>query len=220
MSAIALESLQETINQQVSSFRANVSEEIQAVMAEKTAELQAQHLAEKALKVGDRVPDFELPDATGKTVKLSELLQSGAVIISFYRGGWCPYCNLELRALQQALPEFQKYNAQLVAISPETPDNSLSTQEKNELEFPVLSDVDNVVAKKFGLVFGLSEALKPIYQDFGIDVVAHNGNDKYELPMPATYLIDPVGIIRYAFVEEDYLQRAEPKEIVDALAQL
>ncbi|AFY39068.1 alkyl hydroperoxide reductase/ Thiol specific antioxidant/ Mal allergen [[Leptolyngbya] sp. PCC 7376] len=220
MSAIALDSLQDQISQFMESFRANVPEEVQALMAEKTAELRAQHLVEKALKVGDRIPDFKLPDATGKTVKLSELLQSGSVVINFYRGGWCPYCNLELRALQQALPEFQKRGAQLVAISPETPDNSLSTQEKNELEFPVLSDVDNVVAKKLGLVFELSEALRPIYKGFGIDVATHNGNEKYELPMPATYVIDSTGIIRYAFVDEDYTKRAEPSDIIAAIAKL
>ena len=218
MSAIAPALLQETISQQLEAFRANIPAEIQAVMAEKTAELQAQHLVEKAHKVGDRLPDFELPDATGKTVKISELLTSGPVVISFYRGGWCPYCNLELRALQQALPEFQKYNAQLIAISPETPDNSLSTQEKNELEFAVLSDVDNIVAKKLGLVFELSEALRPIYKNFGIDVAAHNGNEKYELPMPATYVVDTDGIIRYAFVSEDYIERAEPSDILAAIA--
>jgi len=220
MSAIALESLKEQIAEKVANFRQNASDEVKELMAQKTAELQATKLSQQALNVGDRAPDFELPNAAGGVVKLSELLKSGAVILNFYRGGWCPYCNLELRALQQALPEFQRYNASLVAISPETPDNSLSTQEKNELAFPVLSDVGNVVAKDYGLVFVLDPALQELYTTFGLDIPGHNGDESFELPMPATYVVDPTGVIIYAFAEEDYLQRAEPSDILAAIAKL
>ena len=220
MTAIAANYLTEQINEQLAQVRTKVPADILATMVQATADLEQQRLADHALKVGDRLPDFQLPDATGQTIKLSELLKNGPVVISFYRGGWCPYCNLELRALQQALPKFAQYNAQLVAISPETPDNSLTTQEKNDLSFPVLSDVDNVVAKQFGLVFALAAALRPIYQQFGLDIAAYNGNDKYELPMPATYVVDTTGMIRYAFIEADYLKRAEPTDIIANLAQL
>ena len=220
MSTITPNYLTEQINEQLAQVKSQVPADTLVTMVQATADLEQQRLSEQALKVGDRSPDFELPDATGNTVKLSNLLKDGPVVVSFYRGGWCPYCNLELRALQQALPEFEKYNAKLVAISPETPDNSLSTQEKNELSFPVLSDVDNVVAKQLGLVFELAEALRPIYKQFGIDVASHNGNEKYELPMPATYVVDTTGIIRYAFIEEDYIKRAEPTDILATLAQL
>jgi peroxiredoxin len=138
-------------------------------------------------------------------------------VIAFYRGGWCPYCNLELRALQQALASIQGTGATLVAISPETPDNSLTTQEKNELEFQVLSDRDNQVAREFGLVFRLPASLLPIYEDFGIDLIAHNGNNHFELPIPATYVVRQDGTVKYAFANVDYTKRAEPSEIVNAL---
>ena len=122
-------------------------------LAKGIEDLKIRKIENDALKVGDKMPSFILPDANGKEISSDELLDNGTLIISFYRGGWCPYCNLELRALQNLLPEFEKYNANLVAISPEKPDNSLSTQEKNELKFPVLSDINNLVAKSMGLVF-------------------------------------------------------------------
>ncbi|MEM6717142.1 MAG: peroxiredoxin-like family protein, partial [Cyanobacteria bacterium P01_C01_bin.147] len=140
--------------------------------------------------------------------------------IAFYRGGWCPYCNLELKALQNALASIQETGAALVAISPETPDNSLTTQEKNELAFPVLSDLDNQVARQFGLVFQLPASLRPIYDGFGIDLVAYNGNDQFELPIPATYVVQPNGEIVYAFADVDYTKRAEPSDVVNALKAL
>ncbi|MGB2924497.1 MAG: peroxiredoxin-like family protein [Limnothrix sp.] len=219
MSSLTLASLKDQIAEQVANFRKDAPEEVKELMAQKTAELEATKLSDQALKVGDQAPDFELPNAAGGTIKLSELLKSGAVILNFYRGGWCPYCNLELRSLQQALPEFERYNAQLVAISPETPDNSLSTHEKNELAFPVLSDVGNIVAKEYGLVFVLDPALQELYTKFGLDIPGHNGDESFELPMPATYVVDPTGVIIYAFAEEDYLLRAEPSDIVAAIAQ-
>ncbi|MDQ6960345.1 MAG: peroxiredoxin-like family protein [Mariprofundaceae bacterium] len=148
---------------------------------------------------------------------LADALEQGAVGLSFYRGGWCPYCNLELQALQQALPEIQSLGAQLVAVSPETPDNSLSTAEKHSLAFTVLSDQGNRVAKDFGIVFTLPEALRPVYAQFGIDLPAWNGDDSFELPMPATYVIGRNGIILDGFVNTDYTQRMEPERILDIL---
>ncbi|MEL6816065.1 MAG: peroxiredoxin-like family protein, partial [Cyanobacteria bacterium J06598_3] len=128
--------------------------------------------------------------------------------------------NMELRALQEILPEIEAAGARLIAISPETPDNSLSTQEKNELTFDVLTDDKNTVARALGLVFALPEALRPIYSSFGIDIPAYNGDESFELPVPATYVVAPNGEIVYAFAEADYTQRAEPAEVVAALKQL
>ncbi len=190
------------------------------LMLNKTAELENSGIAENALKVGDIAPDFQLPNPVGDSVSLSDLLKNGPVVLTFYRGGWCPYCNLELRALQQQLPFFAKYNAQIVAVSPQTPDNSLSVQEIQELEFAVLSDASNNVARNYGLVFTLDEKLKPIYKSFGIDIEASNGDESYELPIPATYVIDKEGVIRYAFINTDYTQRAEPAEVLAAVEQL
>lgn len=200
--------------------RGKIPEEALAQMDRATEELANSGIADRSLKECDRAPNFTLPDATGQSVELQSLLKKGPVVISFYRGQWCPYCNLELRTLQQALPEFESLGATLVAISPQTPDNSLSTQEKHELSFPVLSDVGNQVARQFGLVFQLPENIRAIYDAFGIDLQAHNGDDRFELPLPATYVMDRDGTIVLAFVEADYTQRLDPSEIVAALKGL
>ena len=198
-------------------FKSSQPEEIKTVMAQATTDLINTQLAENSLDVGDKIPNFTLPNALGEEVALESLLDRGALVISFYRGGWCPYCNLELRALQQALPEIEAHGATLVAISPETPDNSLSTKEKNELSFEVLSDRGNVLAKQLGLVFTLPETLRPIYSNFGIDIPAHNGDTTFELPIPATYVVAADGTIIYRFANADYTARPEPKAIIEAL---
>ena len=182
-----------------------------------TKELQEQKISEKALKKGDKLPAFKLSDATGKEVSSADLLAKGGIVVSFYRGGWCPYCNLELKALQNALSEINAKGYELVAITPETPDNSLSTQEKNELKFSVLSDIDNKYAKEAGLVFQMQEDLRAIYHEFGLDIPKHNGNQDYELPMPATYVVYSEGEIIYSFVAEDYSERADPVDVLKAL---
>ena len=205
---------------QQASFLSRVPQDTQTVMQQATADLGASGILDQTLKVGETIPDFALPNATGQTVNIRDLLAQGPVVIAFYRGGWCPYCNLELKALQNALASIQETGATLVAISPETPDNSLTTQEKNALTFPVLSDVANQVAQQFGLVFKLPMTLRPIYAGFGIDLVAYNGNDQFELPIPATYVVQPNGEIVYAFADIDYTKRAEPRDVVNALQGL
>jgi len=188
-----------------------------AIMMRATQELKDAELSQGAKAVGDTLPDATLPGATGQSVTLSSLWAQGPVVISFYRGGWCPYCNMELRALQKILPQLTELNARLVAISPETPDNSLNTQEKNELAFPVLSDIDNAYAKELGLVFQMPEDLQEHYHNNGLHVDQHNGNENYELPMPATYVVDTTGKVIEAFVPEDYTERLDPENIVRAL---
>src|SRR5262249_13450133 len=153
-----------------------------------------------ALKVGDRAPDFELPDATGKKVKLSELTARGPVVMTWYRGGWCPYCNIALRGFQKRLPEIRAEGASLVAISPETPDNSLSTAEKNHLEFEVLSDRGNRVAQSYGVAYKVPRVVAEQSQG---RLARYNGDDSGTLPLGVTYVIDHDGIIRYAFVDSD-----------------
>ncbi|WP_218079537.1 peroxiredoxin-like family protein [Anthocerotibacter panamensis] len=191
-----------------------------ALMDQATQELVTAGTAQTSLNVGAQVPDFTLPNAVGAPVQLSTLLAQGPVVISFYRGGWCPYCNLELRALQQALPEIQALGASLVAISPQTPDNSLSTAEKNSLTFAVLSDSGNTVARQFGLVFELPSYLQEVYAGFGIDLPTSNGDGRWELPIAATYVITPEGRVAYAFIDPDYTQRLDPADIVSALKAL
>jgi len=191
--------------------------EVFAAIEAANAKLEISGIAGRALKAGDRIPDFDLPDATGKVVRSADLLAAGPLVISFYRGSWCPYCSLELKTLQQNLSEFRARGATLVAISPQTPDESLTTKEKNELAFPVLSDAGSKVARKFGLVFTLDETLKPIFKAFGIDLLAHNGVDTWELPIPATYVVAKSGKIVSACVDVDYRNRAEPAEILKSL---
>jgi peroxiredoxin len=180
-------------------------------------ELIAQHVRDNALQVGQKVANFSLANHCGDTVALTDLLAKGPVIISFYRGGWCPYCNLELKALNDYLPKFKAHNAQLVAVSPQLPDESLSTAQKNELEFDVLSDVSNTVANQFGLLFTLDERIQSLYTGFGIDFESYYGDKSFKLPLPATYVINQDGIITYAFISEDYTLRAEPEAVLNAL---
>lgn len=213
-------SLSQDLHNLNAQLRANQSSDAKAIMAKATEELVRSGIAKKSLKEGDKAPEFTLPNAVGKSVELQDLLKQGAVVISFYRGQWCPYCNLELRSLQQALPAIEEQGATLVTISPQTPDNSLSTAEKNELTFEVLSDAGNAVAKQFGLVFQLPAELRPIYEGFGIDLQAHNGDETFELPIPATYVVAPDGTVARAFVDPDYTKRLDPEEIIAALKSL
>jgi peroxiredoxin len=189
-----------------------------AVMDAETSRLAASELAAHALKVGDTAPDFILPDAHGLPVRFRSLFARGPVVVVFYRGGWGPYCNLHLRGFQRALPQIQGLGAQLVAVSPQLPDNSLSTQERNELAFPVLSDVGNKVARQFGIVFELSDQLLELYRQFGHALEVANGEGgKSELPVPATFLADHKGIIRLAHVEVDYTRRMDPDDVIKTL---
>jgi peroxiredoxin len=201
-------------------FMNKVPPEIRDAMTRADLELSASGILAQALKAGDRAPDLALPDARGGTVRLSALLAKGPVILSFYRGGWCPYCNLELRALQRTLPEFERLGASLVAVSPQTPDASLSTVEKNKLGFAVLSDAGSRAAKAYGIAFDLAEELRPIYTRFGHALPNLNGDTSWVLPIPATFVIDRDGTIALAFVDVDYRNRLEPAEIVRLLEAL
>ncbi|NIJ46138.1 peroxiredoxin [Wenyingzhuangia heitensis] len=194
-----------------------IPQEIYAKMSKATQDLIDKNISNNTPKKGDKITDFKLPNSNGTTVHLSEILSKGKAVISFYRGGWCPYCNLELKALNNILPKLKELGTNLVAITPETPDNSLTTSEKNNLEFDVLTDYNNKYAKELNLVFQLSDEIKNIYNSFNLDIKQHNGNDDYELPMPATFIVDTTGIILYAFVPEDYTTRLDPDEILEIL---
>lgn len=210
--------LLDEINKYQEAFKEKVPQDIQQVMLDATENLKKLSLSKNALKVSDKAIDFELPNAVNKPVSLKEALENNEfVVINFYRGIWCPYCNLELQALQSINSELEKLNAKLIAISPQTPDSSLTTKEKNELEFEVLSDKDNKVAKEYGLVFSLAEELRPIYKSFGIDIEAANEENSFELPMPATYIVNKNQEIIYSFIDEDYTKRSEPQTILDII---
>ena len=196
---------------------ANLPADVLALMNTTNEELIAQHIRNNALQVGDKIENFILPNHLGKNIELADLLDKGPVVVSFYRGAWCPYCNLELKALNDFLPQFKTKSAQLVAISPQLPDQTLTTAQKNELEFDVLSDVGNKVAQQFGLLFTLDKRIQELYTGFGIDFEQTYGDKTYQLPLPATYVINQNGIITYAFLNEDYTLRAEPSDVMAVL---
>ena len=177
-------------------------------------------IAQRALQVGAKAPDFSLPETQGSMLSLSSLIAKGAVIVTFYRGGWCPFCDLQLRAYQSVLPEIIRLGGQLVAISPQTADYSLSSVEKKQLTFPVLSDVHNRVARQYGLVFELSDVLKELQKGFGNPIPKFNGDDSWELPMPGTFVLDRGGVVRLAHVDPDYTRRLEPAVMLDALRKV
>ena len=190
----------------------------QAIMERHIAQLR-NGLEKTALKAGDRAPPIVLGNAHGKTVDVGAQLKKGPVIVTFYRGGWCPYCNLELKAFQQILPDIKAAGASLVAISPEKPDDTLTTAEKNSLSFEVLSDVGQKVGRAFGLVYQFSDELKSAYGGFGLDIPAKNGADEWALPISATYVIDRDGMIIYAYTDPDYRDRADPLDVLKVLKQ-
>ncbi len=191
-----------------------------ALYEAKIEELRASFALDAATGVGDVAPDFTLPDARGKPVALADLLRSGPVVVTFYRGGWCPYCNIQLRAYQAALPEMTALGARLVAVSPQLPDGSLSTAEANALTFDVLSDVGNNAARSFGLVYALPDELRAAMRSMNKALPAINGDESWELPVPATYVVGRDRRVVLASIDVDYRNRLDPEAILAALKSL
>ena len=191
------------------------------IMDAATAELVNNAAASHALQPGDIAPDFILPNVDGRSVRLYSELERGPVVLVFYRGGWCPFCNIHLRGFQKSLAEFKAAGAQVVAISPQLPDQSLTTQEKDELAFPVLSDVGLNTARAFGVAFELPKALLDLYADFDHPLENSNGVEgAKELPLPATFVIRADRTIAYAHVEADFMRRSEPLEVLNLVREL
>jgi len=201
-------------------FQKNAPGPVKEAIIKATTDFKTSYDPSTAIQVGDTLPEFALSDAVGKQVSSTELLSQGALLITFYRGEWCPFCNLALAALQKHLDDFKAKGVSLVAISPELPNTSLSTAEKHALKFPVLSDVGNKYAQQLGIVFQQPDALRPVFDNFGNDLKKRNGDDSFAVPIPATLLVDKNGVVRNTFVEPDYTKRLEPStalEWVDAL---
>ena len=194
--------------------------EVLDIMHRATAELIASGQALTAKKAGDKAPGFTLKDPEGNLVSSTELLAQGPLVISFYRGVWCPYCNLELQALQAASSQIEARGARLVAISPQTGSNSRKSQRDNKLTFPILSDEKSRIAAAFGLRFSLPDYLVELYKGFKNDLPAFNDDPAWVLPMPARYVIGSDGIIAYAEVNPDYTQRPDPSELLPVLDKL
>lgn len=179
--------------------------------------LAAGGMLDSCLKVGDRIPDFMLPSADGRLVASAELLERGPLVISFFRGDWCPYCSLELQALQEALPQIEALGATLVAVTPDTGAALASDQRSRALSYCVLSDADNGVGLQFGVVYRVPDAIRQLYLGFGLDLGTRHGNSGWFLPIPATYIVDRDGVIRAAALEVDFRRRMEPAAIIAAL---
>jgi peroxiredoxin len=190
--------------------------EVLATFNREIAALVRSGIGVSGLHEGAPAPDFTLPNVDGRSVTLSALLAQGPVVLTFYRGEWCPYCNLQLRAYQAILPQIRELGATLVAVSPQTPDHSLTSAEQKGLTFSVLSDAGNAIARRYGLVYSLSQTLRAV----SADLPAYNGDDSWELPMPGTFVIAPDGAVRLAFVDADWTRRLEPAAILEALRQI
>lgn len=187
---------------------------------DKVEELRRSFPVGQVLMPGATVPDFTLPDAHGRPVSLSERLRGGPVAVVFYRGGWCPYCILQLRALQAAWETAGNLGGQPVAVSPQMQKASLSTVEANRLGFDVLSDQGNMVARSFGIAYVVAPEVQSALAESGKALPGINGDDTWELPLTASYVIAPDRTIALADIELDYRRRMEPAELLKALSPL
>ncbi|OBJ50939.1 hypothetical protein A9W95_23015 [Mycobacterium sp. 1423905.2] len=194
--------------------------EAAAKMDQATAELAGADSLAHIPAVGDAAPTFALPNEVGEIVSLDGLLASGPAVLAFYRGVWCPFCSLTLRAYQPHLPALRASGASMVAISLQTPDASLSTAAGNGLSYPVLSDVGGAVSRDYGLVFQLPGYLQDVYRQLGHPLPTFNGTNDWALPVPAVFVIDKSGVVRFGKALLDYTQRTDPLEVVDVVAHL
>ena len=212
-------SLQDELNVKRDAFNAKAPEAKKEMYAKGIETVATSGILENALQVGAKAPDFILSNAKGEEVKLSDYLKKGPVVLTWYRGGWCPYCNITLNRLQKELPNFTALGANLLALTPELPDSSISTKEKNELTFEVLSDVGNKVARTYGVVYKLPDPVAQAYQK-NFDLHKYNGDESDELPLSATYVIAQDGTIQFAFLDAEYRNRAEPQDILNVLKKI
>jgi peroxiredoxin len=194
--------------------------EVVALMHKSTAELAASGQAEQALKAGDPAPRFVLPATDGVRVSSQDLLAKGPLVLTFYRGVWCPYCNLDLKAIEEVAPRIRALGATLVAVSPQTASNSRRSQAANNLSYPILTDKGGETAAAFGIRFRLQDELIELYKRLKVDLSMINGEQSWTLPMPARYVIDREGVIAYAEVNPDYTRRPEPDELLPVLERL
>jgi peroxiredoxin len=210
-------SLAQQLDSLTAKLRAMVPAERLAVVDLAAEELVHSGLANRALKAGDHAPAFELPDGDGMLWRSEDLLRGGPLAIVFFRGRWCAYCNAQLNALQEIHSRIAAAGASLVAISPQTQKHSYMTRDMHKLRFPVLSDAGNQVARKFGLVYRLSPEMQAMYESIMTKLPGYNGDQSWELPLAATYVVQPDGRILWARVDADWRKRPEPGEILKVL---
>jgi peroxiredoxin len=211
-------SLTENLAAYAAKSAANFSPQTRSVFDSAKAEYDRRGVGDDALREGAQLPDATLLDPDGDTVSIRSFLETGPAIISFYRGSWCPYCNLELKAYQDMLSEIEAAGATLIAISPESPDRTVTAKEKNALTFPVLTDVNNAFAKSLGISFDYTEELRQLYGKFELDLEEINEGGGWALPVPATYVVAKDGTILLASIDRDYEKRLEPSDALAALS--
>ena len=211
-------SLSQELEEYRAGWRQRVPADRQAAMERHIAHLETSGFGKSAKQVGDLAPDVSLPDATGKAVSLASMLQKGPVVVVFYRGGWCPFCNMQLKAYESVLPRIKAAGASIMAISTEKPDDTVSTTEKNALTFPVLSDVGQKAGKAFGVVYAFTEELRSVYDGFKLDIPGKNGTPgEWSLPLSATYVVGSDGRILFADTGVDYRHRTDPMDVLAVL---
>ncbi len=198
-------------------FMAGLPDEQKNTLMAAGQRLAESDVAAQATATGDAAPDFSLIDTAGRQFQLSEAWLHGPIVLSFYRGGWCPFCSLELKALADHEAQMRNLGARLVAVSPELHEQNQAAAGDLNLPFPLLFDEANTVAREYGLVMKVDEAVRPLYQQWGFELPTFNGDDSWELPLPGTFIIDTSGTVRAAFVNKDYTQRMEPDDIIAAL---
>ncbi len=191
--------------------------EILEIFSKSIQDLKAKNIEKNSIKTGDVFPDFNLPNTNDEIVQLKELIKNGKVIVAFFRGSWCPYCNLELKALQGHFKQFIDKEATLVAISPQSYDYNAELKNNCNLDFELLTDNNSILAKQLGISFGLQDYVIPIYDSLGIDFSEYHKNDENELPVPAIFVIDTDGKITYRFVDSNYMNRVDIQEMIKQL---
>ncbi|MBU5670749.1 peroxiredoxin-like family protein [Paenibacillus brevis] len=212
-------SLTQTLAKAKQEFIAHTPLEIQAEMFRQIKEQQESGIA-YGRQEGQKAKDFTLKNALGETVNLYDELSKGPVVLTFYRGGWCPFCNTQLKSYQKVLPNIEALGARLIAVSPQSPDNTLSQKEKEELTFQVLSDTNGLVAAFYNILYDVPDYMQNMMKQIGMDLTEYNATDRWILPIPSTFMIDESGIIRSAYVNPDFMQRLDPEDILYELRKL
>ncbi len=183
-------------------------------------ELRRTPFLDQALRVGDPFPDFLLPNAEGQLVARDDLFGRGPVVVTFFRGTWCPYCAVQLDALEEALPQIAAAGASLAAITPETGGRAAEAKAKHDVHYEILADVDQGLGMACGVVFRAPEPYRNMLRNRGVDLTERHGHGGWFLPVPATFVVNRDGVVRWAFMDVDFTRRAEPDDILAALAAL
>jgi len=212
-----MELLKNKLESMMNASKEKLPESVESIFKKAIEELQ-KNATEYGLKIGEKAPNFMLENQLGETVELKKVLEEKKVVLVFYRGAWCPYCNLQLKAYQEILSEIVALNGTLIAINPQMPDDGMKLSEKLNLRFDVLSDPDLKAIESYHLKYELPEDLREVYKKLGLDLSQLNANHNWELPITATFIIDQLGMICHAYTDVDYKHRMEPKDILSILS--